>query len=169
MDITECGYFRQNYGEVTCVDMREKVRRLEQLKELRREVDLLSQRIAELELAAQGGAGRITGMPRAGRRWDRMGDYAAKIADIWDRLEARRLRCMELLGALYAFIDDIEDSLLRQIFTRRYIDGETWQRIAFLIGDTDEQYPRRLHNRYLMRPAVCPGAEFDENDERKVL
>ena len=156
-------------GEVADMEMREKVARLEQLKDLRREVDLLSQRIAELELAAQGGAGRITGMPRGGRRWDRMGDYAAKIADLWDRLEARRWRCMELLGALYAFIDDIGDSLLRQIFTYRYIDGETWQRIAFLIGDSDEQFPRRLHNRYLQRPDVCPGGEFDENDERDVL
>ena len=112
------------------MDMREKVRALEQLRWLRGEVDGLSQRIAELELAAQGGAGRITGMPRAGRRRDRTGEYAARIADLWDRLEARRTRCMEELGALYAFIDDIDDSLLRQIFTYRYIDGDTWQMIA---------------------------------------
>ena len=151
------------------MDMREKVRRLEQLKELRREVDLLSQRIAELELAAQGGAGRITGMPRSARRWDRMGDCAAKIADLWARLEARRTRCMGLLGALYAFIDDIDDSLLRLIFTYRYIDGETWQRVATRIGEADEQYPRRLHNRYLRDHEIALGGGFDENDETDML
>ena len=140
--------------KVIDLQMREKVKLLEQLKMLRREVDLLSQRIAELELAAQGGAGRITGMPRAGRQRDRTGDCAAKIADLRDLLDARRLRCMELLGALYAFIDDIDDSLLRQIFTYRYIDGETWQRVAFHVGNVDEQIPRKLHNRYLEKAEI---------------
>ena len=151
------------------MDMREKVRALEQLRWLRGEVNGLSQRIAELELAAQGGVGRITGMPGRGRLRDRTGEYAARIADLSARLEARRLRCMELLGALYAFIDDIDDSLLRQIFTYRYIDGETWQAVAVRIGETDEQYPRRLHNRYLQRADVRISDEFDENDEENVL
>ena len=151
------------------MDMREKVRALEQLRWLRGEVDGLSQRIAELELAAQGGVGRITGMPGRGRLRDRTGEYAARIADLWDRLEARRTRCMEELGALYAFIDDIDDSLLRQIFTYRYIDGETWQAVAVRIGETDEQYPRRLHNRYLARAKPRLPGEFDENDEAGVL
>ena len=151
------------------MEMKQKIRRLEQLKALRREVDALSQRIAELELAAQGGTGRITGMPRAYRRWDRTGDMAAKIADLWRRLEARRTRCMDLLGALYAFIDDIDDSLLRQIFTYRYIDGDTWQRIATRIGEADEQYPRRLHNRWLQRAQIAFPGELDENDEADAL
>lgn len=136
------------------LDMREAIRQLEQLKYLRREVDMLSQRIAELELAAQGGVGRITGLPGGGRRMDRTGDFGAMIADLTDRLEARRTRCMELLGALYEFIDDIDDSLLRQIFTHRYIDGETWQQVAFHVGNVDEQIPRKLHNRYLQRAEI---------------
>lgn len=149
--------------------LKEKIQVLEQLKYLREEVNLLAQRIAELELAAQGGAGRITGMPRAGRRTDTTGDFAAKIIDLWDRLEARQMKCMEMLGAIYAFIDDIPDSLLRQIFTYRYIDGETWQQIAFRIGDHDEQVPRRLHNRYLADEKNQFSLKFDENDERKVV
>ena len=131
--------------------LKEKVAALGQLTQLRREVDLLSQRIAELELAAQGGAGRVTGMPRGTARWDRTGDYAAKLADLADRLEARRGRCMDLLGALYDFIDGVEDSRMRQILTYRYVDGESWRCIAGYIGERDEQYPRRLHNRFLAK------------------
>lgn len=145
--------------------LKEKVCLLEQLKYLREEVDLLSQRIAELETAAQGGAGRITGMPRARQSADATGRFALKLIELWNRLEARRLRCMEMLGALYAFIDDIPDSLLRQIFTYRYIDGKTWRQIAFLINDHDEQYPRRLHNRYLSDENIRIDFHFDENDE----
>ena len=151
------------------MDVRGKAKTLEQLRHLRGEVDMLSQRIAELELAARGGAGRITGMPRASRRRDRTGDMAVQLSLLWDRLEARRARCMDLLGALYAFIDDIDDSLLRQIFTYRYIDGETWQGVARRIGERDEQYPRRLHNRYLTDKKVPSFARFDENDEENMV
>ena len=134
------------------MEVREKVRRLEQLRHLRREVDLLSQRIAELELTARGASGRVTGMPRTALPKDADG----RLARLRDRLEDRRQRCLDLLGALYAFIDDIDDSLMRQIVTYRYIDGDTWQAVAIRIGERDEQYPRRLHNRFLERVEV-PG------------
>ena len=133
------------------MELREKVRRLEQLKHLRREVDALSQRIAELEQASAGGSGRIAGMPQCPKGGGYAGEYGEKLAGLRAMLEARRLRCMEELGQLYAFIDDIPDSFLRQIFTCRYIDGDTWQRVAFRVGNTDEQIPRKLHNRYLER------------------
>ena len=68
------------------MDVRGKVKTLEQLRHLRGEVDMLSQRIAELELAARGGAGRITGMPRASRRRDRTGDMAVQLSLLWDKL-----------------------------------------------------------------------------------
>ena len=151
------------------MDVRGKVKTLEQLRHLRGEVDMLSQRIAELELAARGGAGRITGMPRASRRRDRTGDMAVQLSLLWDRLEARRARCMDLLGVLYAFIDDIDDSLMRQIMTYRYIDGDTWQMIAARIGEWDEQYPRRLHNRFLAQstlPASLSGEREPVNDAK---
>lgn len=149
--------------------VQEKIRLLAQLTALKREVDLLSQRIAELELAAQGGVGRITGMPRAYRQWDRTGECAVQIAALWDRLEARRARCMALLGALYAFIDDIDDSLLRQIFTFRYIDGDTWQRVAFRVGNMDEQIPRKLHNRYLAKAEIQFPEKMYEKYESDAL
>ena len=151
------------------MDVKEKIRVLEQLRWLRREVDDLSQRIAELELAARGGSGRVTGLPRSWRAGDRVGDYAAKLADMATLLDRRRARCMALLGALYGFIDDIGDSLLRQIMTFRYVDGESWQRIAGLIGETDEQFPRRLHNRFLQEHEIPFSGKFDENDESDVL
>ena len=148
--------------------MKELVERLNQLRYLKREVDELSQRIAQLELEAQGGSGRISGMPRSRRLDDRVAQAAACIADLRDRMEARRLDCMMELGRLYAFIDDADDSLIRQILAARYIDGLSWQRIAMRIGEGDEQVPRRLHNRYLQKK-IAEGLKFDENDEPNVL
>ena len=121
------------------MDVKQKVRCLKQLRYLRGEVDQLSQRIARLEQAARDGAGS-----------------RARLEAMRGRLARRREECMEQLGALYAFIDDIDDSLMRQIVTYRYIDGDTWQAVAIRIGERDEQYPRRLHNRFLERTDV-PG------------
>lgn len=107
------------------------VKRLSQLRDMRREADELSQRIGRLEMESKG---RVTapGLDRAR-----------------SLMEARRWACMEELGRLYEFIDSIPDSRLRRIFSFRYIDGLSWLQVAFKIGEHDEQYPRRLHNRYV--------------------
>lgn len=74
------------------------------------------------------------------------------------KMDARRLERMEELGRLYAFIDDIPNARLRLIFSLRYLDGLTWQQIAFKIGEYDEQIPRRLHNQALKRMLGCDRA-----------
>ena len=121
------------------MELEEKVRVLNQLRHLKREVDQLSQRIAVMDDA-----------------------YRLRRA----KLVARRQRCMEQLGALYDFIDDIEDSQMRQIMTCRYIDGHPWRIVAAYIGERDEQYPRRLHNRYL-RKTELPEALTDPDGNGK--
>ena len=138
------------------MEVKQKAARLAQLRRIRREVDLLSQWIAELELAANGGD-RVTGLP--GRPPE---GASAQLNRLWRQLERRRRRCLQLLGALYTFIDEIDDSLIRQIVSYRYIDGLTWREIAVAIGGRDEQYPRRLHNRFLARTPLSPGDEFDD-------
>ncbi len=47
------------------------------------------------------------------------------------------------------FINNIEDSKTRRVFTMHYLYGWSWQKIAFSVGVTSEAAPRRLHNRYL--------------------
>lgn len=150
------------------MEMKDMIERLSQLRHLKREVDELSQRIGELEERAMGGSTRPMGMLRSGRLDDRVARAAASLADLRDRMARRRLDCMEELGRLYAFIDDLPDSQLRQIFAARYIDGLSWQNVARRIGETDEQVPRRLHNRAL-RKKIAEMAKFDEKDENNLL
>ena len=150
------------------MEMKDMIERLSQLRYLKREVDELSQRIGELEERAMGGSARPMGMLRSGRLDDRVARTAAGLADLRDRMARRRLDCLEELGRLYAFIDDLPDSQLRQIFAARYIDGLSWQNVARRIGETDEQVPRRLHNRAL-RKKIAEMAKFDEKDENNLL
>lgn len=125
------------------LDVKEKSRQLMQLRYLKGEVLQLTQRIDSLgaELKGEG----VTA------------DYRAQVTAQRDRLILRRGRCMEQLEALYGFIDGIDDSRLRQIMACRYVDGMTWRQVAARIGERDEQYPRRLHNRCLERREL-PGA-----------
>lgn len=150
------------------MEMKDMIERLSQLRHLKREVDELSQRIGELEERAMGGSARPMGMLRSGRLDDRVARAAASLADLRDRMARRRLDCLEELGRLYAFIDDLPDSQLRQIFAARYIDGLSWQNVARRIGETDEQVPRRLHNRAL-RKKIAENTKFDEKDENFLL
>ncbi len=150
------------------MEMKDMIERLSQLRHLKREVDELSQRIGELEERAMGGSVRPMGMLRSGRLDDRVARAAASLADLRDRMARRRLDCLEELGRLYAFIDDLPDSQLRQIFAARYIDGLSWQNVARRIGETDEQVPRRLHNRAL-RKKIAENTKFDEKDENFLL
>ena len=129
----------------------EMVRRLSALTALKREIDDLSQRIADLEWKAQNCEGRIRGLPGTPPEMaERLREAAA---DARERMEARRLASMVELGRLYAFIDDIPDAQLRLILSARYIDGMSWKQVAFKIGEYDEQVPRRIHNRALKRMA----------------
>ena len=150
------------------MEMKDMIERLSQLRHLKREVDELSQRIGELEERAMGGSARPMGMLRSGRLDDRVARAAASLADLRDRMARRRLDCLEELGRLYAFIDDLPDSQLRQIFAARYIDGLSWQNVAWRIGETDEQVPRLLHNRAL-RKKIAENTKFDEKDENFLL
>ena len=59
------------------------------------------------------------------------------------------IRCMEVSSEIQKFINSIEQSTIRRIFTMYYIDGWSWQKIAFAIGSHCEATPRNMHRRYL--------------------
>lgn len=121
---------------------KELVKQLSRLNDLKAEVDELSQRIARIELSAQGRHWGRVSLARAER-------LAQDAEALRDRMEARRADCMEELGRLYGIIDGASDSRVRRILAARYIDGMIWKEVAFRIGETDEQVPRRIHNRYV--------------------
>lgn len=65
-------------------------------------------------------------------------------------LVERKVKCEQLKIKIEEFISDIPDSITRQVFQYRYIDGLSWQVIAYRIGRHDESYPRKMiHDKYL--------------------
>jgi len=124
---------------------------LSQLYYLNREIEHLKERITELECIATSSTSRITGMPHATDISDKVGKYAAEIVDLKELLDLNLKKCFYELNRLNRYIESIEDSEMRMIMSLRYINGLSWQQVAFSIGEHDEQYPRRKHNAFLKK------------------
>ena len=146
--------------KIEALQVQETLFRLEALPALKLEVDTLSQRIAEIESVLRNGESRITGLMNISIDPNSKRQRRSELA-LLKTLQKRRADSMAELGQLYALIDSIPDAKIRMIFTYRYVDRLTWQKIAFLLGESDEQMPRRLHNRSLqmLRTLLAPKRE----------
>ena len=63
-------------------------------------------------------------------------------------LQKRLDECVDKVIEIERFISSIEDSRIRMIFQRRYVDGWSWQKISRSMGSMDESYARKIHNRF---------------------
>lgn len=107
---------------------------LSQLYYLKKEIKQQQRRIAELEAVATNCSTNITGLPSGNGVSDKIGDYAAQIADLKALLDLNLKKCFYELNRLDRFIQSVEDPLLRQILTCRFVNGYSWRKIACTIG-----------------------------------
>lgn len=125
---------------------------LSQLYYLNREIEQLKSRIEELECIAASDTSRITGMPHVTGISDKVGRYAAEIADLKELLNLNLKKCFYELNRLNRYIESIDDSQMRMIMTLRYVNGLSWQQVAFSIGGGNtEDSIKKLAYRYLKK------------------
>lgn len=61
-------------------------------------------------------------------------------------------KCCQDKEEILVYIESIEDSLVRQIFRYRHIDGLSWRAVAFRVGGANtEDGVRKMHDRYLRK------------------
>ena len=126
------------------------LKELSQLYYLNREIEMDQQRLRELEIKALPGAQVITGMPHGSGVQDVVGRYAAEIADLRGIIEAKHQQCLYERSRLERYIAGIDDSLLRQIFTYRFVNGLPWLQVAACIGGNNTADSVRVAcNRYI--------------------
>ncbi len=126
------------------------LKELSQLYYLNREIEMDQHRLRELELKALPGAQVITGMPHGSSVADIVGRYAAEIADLRGIIEAKHQQCLYERSRLERYIAGIDDSLLRQIFTYRFVNGLPWLQVAACIGGGNTADSVRVAcNRYI--------------------
>ena len=75
---------------------------------------------------------------------------AVEITDLEAILAAKQIQRIHELAKLERFIGDIPDSLTRQIYTLRHVDGLRWAAVAYRVGGGNTADGVRMrHDRYL--------------------
>lgn len=123
---------------------------LSQLYYLRKEIKEQQRRLSELETLAKSCTANVTGIPNGNGISDKVGNYAAQIADLKGLLDLNLKKCFYELNRLDRFISSVKDSEMRIILTLRYSQGLTWQQVAQNMGILgDGSTERKKHNRFL--------------------
>ena len=117
------------------------VKELSQLYWLNKEIEADKKRLDELEqLAGNASIAHITGMPRAPHDGSsKVERLAAEIVDLQAIIAARQIQCIHERARLERYINDIEDSLTRQIFQYRFAECMSWAQVAESIGGNNTQ------------------------------
>lgn len=124
---------------------------LSQLYYLNREIERDQERLEKLRASASApGAPNYDDMPKSPSFENRLERYIAEIVDLEAIIQAKITQCLHERARLERYIAEIPDSLTRQIFQLRFINGLTWVQIAFSVGggNTEEGVRKRVY-RYL--------------------
>ena len=127
---------------------------LRQLRHLKSEIRLLKQQIDNLEseIVTDRVRGSDVEHPYIektyiirGLAYDRR-----KIKRLKEKLQRRVDDLIDLVVEINEYIETIDDSLIRQIITLRYVNGLTWDQVAARIGggNTADSL-RKMHDRFL--------------------
>jgi hypothetical protein len=130
------------------------LKELSQLYWLNREIEADQRRLDELErLRGSPSSPQLTGMPHAPNRNDsKVERLAAEIVDLQAIIAARQIQCIHERARLERWISDIPDSLTRQVFTLRFVDGLQWPQVAVFIGEgTTPDRAKKICYRYIDR------------------
>lgn len=112
------------------------LKELSQLYYLNREIKADQKRLEELNgMIGAPSTPPISDMPRAPHGVDsKVERLAAEIVDLQAIIAARQIQCIHERARLERWISDIPDSLTRLIFTYRFVDCLSWQKVAEAVG-----------------------------------
>ncbi len=123
---------------------------LSQVYYLDKEIKRDKERLKELQAKAYKITQEMGGMPSSRKKSDKVGNYAVEIAEQKSLIREKIKKCIYLQNRIIRYINSIEDSLIRQILTERYIELKSWRQIAFVVGGGNtENSVRMIHNRFL--------------------
>lgn len=111
------------------------LRELSQLYYLKKEIEHDRQRLAELRsVLLSPKSPSYDGMPKSPNPEPAMERRIAQTADLEAMIQTKIDRCVDERQKLERYIAEIPDSLTRQIFTLRFVEGLTWERVAAKMG-----------------------------------
>ena len=127
-------------------------RELKNLYYLKKEIKEQQRRIAELEAFATNCSTKITGLPNGKGVSDKIGNYAAQIADLKALLALNLKKCFYEFNRLNRYIEEVEEPLIKQIMIYRFENQMSWMQIEKAMGGKNraESLRKKLY-RYLKK------------------
>ena len=128
---------------------------LKQVRYLKREIKLLQEQIAavEAEIVTDKVKGSDPDHPWTERHYiirGLPGERNEKLLRLRDRLERRMNDLQDMRAEIFAWVENIEDSLLRQVIILRHVNGLGWRQVAKEIGaGTTWDSLRKMHDRFI--------------------
>ena len=129
------------------------LKELSQLYYLNREIERDQERLAELRAKALAPGTPVSdGMPKSPSLEKRLELYIAEIIDLEAIMQAKIEQCLHERSRLERYIAGIPDSLTRQIFQLRFVDGLSWRQVAYSVGGGNtEDSVKKICYRYLKK------------------
>ena len=129
------------------------VKELSQLYWLRKEIERDERRLEELRATIYNpsGGSAAGGHVQGGKVESKIERMAAEIVDLEAIITARYIQCAHERNRLERYISTIEDSLIRQIITLRFVDGLAWYQVAQQIGGNTEDSVKKMCYRFLKK------------------
>lgn len=113
------------------------------------EIRELEERIAVVENTIIGSS-KLTGMPRGSEKSDPVNKTTELLITLKSKLEKRKAEAMEKLIQIEEYISKIDESEVRLIFSKRYIELKKWDQIAEELYMSIRSVHRK-HSEYLER------------------
>ncbi len=126
--------------------------RLDQLRYLNKEIEILKEQIqkAEAHTITDVVVGSDTEYPHLSHNITITGINDRKISRLKRKLNRRVKELFAAKAEMLEHIHSVEDSEMRQILILRYVDGLTWQQVARKLGRAgDGSTERKKHDRFL--------------------
>ncbi|GAA0083147.1 RNA polymerase subunit sigma-24 [Clostridium sp. CTA-6] len=131
---------------------------LKQLRYIKSEIESIKKQLSDLDytVATDKVRGSSSHFPYVQRSFTITGvdyeEYNKKVERLRRKLNKRIKELINLVEKTNEFIEDIDDSLIKQVISLRYINGLTWEDVANSIGGNNtSDSVRMLCNRFLDR------------------
>lgn len=111
------------------------LKELSQLYYLNREIENDRRRLEELEAKlASPSSPNLSGMPKSTAYGNKIESSVADIIDLRAIIAAKQQQCIYERSRLMRYITEINDSLTREIFIFRFVNGLSWRQVAASVG-----------------------------------
>lgn len=129
------------------------LKELSQLYHLGREIERDQEQLEELRAKVSAPSAQVCdSMPKSPGYENQLERYIAAIVDLEAIIRAKITQCVYERNRLERYIAEIPDSLTRQIFQLRFINGLTWLQIAYSVGGNNtEASVKMVCYRYLKK------------------